>query len=76
MYIVPLYSTYHIYQICLSRIPQWVSRKESACNEGRLRDAGSIPELGRSPGGENGNPHLVFLPGKSHGQRNPVGYSP
>ena len=27
--------------------------KESACNEG---DVGSIPELGRSPGGGNGNP--------------------
>ena len=56
IYIVPLYSTYHIYQICLSRIPQWLSRKESACNEGGLRDVSSIPELRRSPGGENGNP--------------------
>ena len=27
--------------------------KESACKEG---DVGSIPELGRSPGGGNGNP--------------------
>ena len=27
--------------------------KESACNEGNL---GSVPGLGRSPGGENGNP--------------------
>ena len=27
--------------------------KESACNEG---DLGSIPGLGRSPGGGNGNP--------------------
>ena len=27
--------------------------KESACNSG---DPGSIPELGRSPGEENGNP--------------------
>ena len=27
--------------------------KESACNEG---DMGSIPGLGRSPGGGNGNP--------------------
>ena len=33
--------------------------KESACNAGDpgdAGDAGSIPELGRSPGGENGNP--------------------
>ena len=34
-------------------------------------DFGSIPGLGRSPGEGN-----VFLPGKSHGQRSLVGYSP
>ena len=37
-------------------------------------DVGSIPGSGRSPGEETGTP--VFLPGKSHGQRNLVGYSP
>ena len=36
--------------------------------------ADSIPGLGRSLGEENGN--LVFLPGKSHGQRSLEGYSP
>ena len=36
-------------------------------------DMGSIPGSGRSPEGENSNP---LLPGKSHGQRNLVGYSP
>ena len=35
-----------------------------------------IPELGRSPGGGNGNPLQDYLPGKSHGQRSLVGYSP
>ena len=30
--------------------------KESACNAGGTRDSGSIPGLGRSPGGGNGNP--------------------
>ena len=44
--------------------------KESACN------AGLIPGWGRSPGDRNGSPTLVFLPGKSHGQRSLVGYSP
>jgi len=34
---------------------------------GDIRDAGSIPGLGRSPGGGHGNPLLVFLPGESHG---------
>ena len=35
-----------------------LSGKESACNAG---DAGSIPGLGRSPKGENGNPFQSFL---------------
>ena len=49
--------------------------KASACNAG---DPGSIPGLGRSPGGRNGNPTLGIggLPGESHGLRNLVGYSP
>ena len=36
----------------------WVelSDEESTCNSGDARDTGSIPELGRSPGGENGSP--------------------
>jgi len=29
----------------------WGSAKESACSEGNMRDVGSIPGLGRSPGG-------------------------
>ena len=35
----------------------------------------SVPELGRSPGEGNGKVTPVFLPGKSHGQRNLVDYS-
>ena len=48
--------------------------KESTCNTG---DLGSIPGLGRPPGGGHGNPLLpgVFLPGESHEQRSLVGYS-
>ena len=38
--------------IC-TRLPWWLSGKESTCQAG---DTGSIPESGRSPGGENGNP--------------------
>jgi len=44
--------------------------KASACNAG---DLGLISGLGRSPGEGNGNP---LLPGKFHGQRSLVGYSP
>ena len=32
------------------------SGKEFACNAGDAGDLGLIPELGRSPGGRNGNP--------------------
>ena len=48
-----------------------------------VRDAGSIPGLGRSPGGGHGNPPGAglpwrrawqFMPGESHGQRSLVGY--
>ena len=43
---------------------------------GNAVDVGLIPGLGRSPGEGNGNPFQLFLPGKSHGQRSLVGYSP
>ena len=45
-------------------------------NARTLRDVGSIPVLGRSPGEGNGKPSPVFLPGKFHGERSLVGYSP
>ena len=34
-------------------LPRWLNGKEFSCN---AEDAGSIPGLGRSPGGGNGNP--------------------
>ena len=34
----------------------WFSCKEPICNAGTTGDRGSIPGLGRSPGGGNGNP--------------------
>ena len=41
-----------------------------------IRDVGSIPGSGRSPGGRHSNPLQYFCLGKSHRQRNLVGYSP
>ena len=41
--------------------------KNLLANAGDTRDLGSIPGLGRSPGGWQPTP--VFLPGESHGQR-------
>ena len=40
-----------------------------------VRDAGLIPVLGGSCG-RRWQPIPVFLPGKSHGQRSLMGYSP
>ena len=47
--------------------------KESACNVG---DLGSIPGLGRFPGGGHGNPLQYSCLENPHGQRSLVGYSP
>ena len=41
-----------------------------------VREAGSIPGSGRSSGGGQGQPNLIFLSGISHGQRSLVGYGP
>ena len=38
------------------RVPGGSEVKASACNVGDAGDAGSIPEMGRSPGEGNGNP--------------------
>ena len=44
---------------------------------GDVREADSVPGLGRSPGEGNDNPlPLAFLPGESHRQRSWAGYSP
>ena len=42
---------------------------------GDIRDTGSIPGSGRSPGGRHGNP-LQYSIGESHGQRSLAGHSP
>ena len=42
--------------VAVQGFPQWLSGKESACNAGDAGDVDSIPGLGRSPGGGNGNP--------------------
>ena len=41
---------------CMHRLPLWLIGKESVCHEGDTGDEVSIPGLGRSPGGGNGNP--------------------
>ena len=50
--------------------------KNLTAKAGDAEGVGLIPGLGRSLRGGNGNPLLVFLLGKSHGQRSLVDYSP
>ena len=62
-------------------VPAWTLQvalvvKNLPANVGYSIDAGSIPGLGRSPGGGKRQPTPVFLPGEFHGQRSLVGYSP
>ena len=61
----------HLYELDLP----WGLRggKESACNVG---DLGSIPGLGRSPGGGHGNPLQYSCLENPHGQGSLAGYSP
>ena len=60
---------------------KWASQvvlvvKNPPADEGDIRDAGSIPGLGRYSGESHGKPTPLFLPGESCGQRNLERYSP
>ena len=63
------------YMLCRPDIglPWCSDGKETSCNAG---DLGSIPGLGRSPGGGHGNPLQYSCLENPHGQRSLVGYSP
>ena len=50
--------------------------KNLPAKAGNIRDADSIPGLGKIPWRRAWQPTPVFLPGESHGQRNLGGYSP
>ena len=49
--------------------------KNPPANAGDIRDLGSIPGLGRSPGGGHGNPLQCFCLENPHEQRNLAGCS-
>ena len=57
------------------RLPQCRSGQESSCNAVATGDMGSIPELGRSPGGGHSNPLQYSCLENPHGQKSLVGYS-
>ena len=52
---------------------RWLSGKESVC---QCRKCRFYPWVGKIPQRNKWQPTPVFLPGKSHGQRSLVGYSP
>ena len=54
-------------------LPRWLNGKESTCQSRRCR---SDPWVRKIPWRRKWPPTLVFLPEKSHGQRNLAGYSP
>ena len=59
---------------CLYKgIPWWLSGKETACQAGAC---GFIPWVRKIPWRREWQPTLVFLPGKSHGQKSLAGFSP
>ena len=57
----------------ITGLPWWLSGKESAC---QCRRHKFDPWVRKIPWRRKWQPTVVFLPGKSHGQRSLVGYSP
>ena len=56
-------------------LPRWLRGERLLLPMQEIGDLGSIPGSERFP--EEGNGNLpVFMPGKSHGHRSLVGYSP
>ena len=61
------------FQIYSMGLPWWLNSEESTCQSKRL---GFYPWVRKIPWRRKWQPILVFLPGKSHGQRSLVGYNP
>ena len=57
-------------------LPRWHSGKESAYRCRRHKRHGFDPWVRKNPWSRKQQPALVFLPGKFHGQRSLVDYSP
>ena len=61
---------------CVVGFPGGASGKEPACQCRRPKRLGFDSWVGKIPWSRKWQPTLVSLPGKSHGQRSLVGYSP
>ena len=65
------------YYSTIKRVKYWsLVLKNPPASVGEVRDVGSIPGSGRSPGGGHGNPLQYSCLRKSLGQRKLVGYGP
>ena len=60
----------------MTEIPRWLSGKESTIPCRRCRRLRFDPWVGKITWRRKWQPPPIFLPGKSHRQRNLVGYSP
>ena len=58
------------------RSNRWLSGKDSACQCRSHRRRGFNPWVKKIPWRRKWQPTLIFLPGRSHGQRSLAGYSP
>ena len=63
----------YIYLLWASQVALVV--KNQPANTGDIREMGSIPASGRSPGGGHGNPFQYSCLENPHGQRSLEGYS-
>ena len=59
-----------VHGIFQARVLEWVA------NAGEVREAGSVPGLGRHPGGGHGSPLQYSCLENPHGHCSLVGYSP
>ena len=69
-------SVIEIVQLPHKSLPGDASGKNPPASAGGIRDMGSIPGLGRSPGGGHSNLLQYSCLENPHGQRSLVGYSP
>ena len=57
-------------------LPSWLSQERNHLQCRRYKIPGFSPWVGKTPWRKKRQPTPVFLPGKSHWQRNLAGYSP
>ena len=69
-------SSFPVASVRFSGLSQWLSGKEPSCQYRRLKRCEFNPWVGKIPWSRKRQPTPVFMPGKVHGQRSLVDYSP